>query len=208
LSKLSLMFSSTRTWIIAFFDCFGGAFRIDNRFLLSPHKLSDSVSDKLFAPLLHVDKTLPRAVRGARERPHELFGRLKAEKVGSLPPDLAFCPQHLFSSPCFPFLCRTRTSLRHRVKKVARKKVQSVISTFFTLSRGFVVGCDDPPKDLHSKIHDITAVVALPFRGRAPTPIAQPRYPQMLELLPQDLPVRRPWFFTGYSGGPTLVVGH
>jgi hypothetical protein len=53
--------------------------------------------------------------------------------------------------------------------------VQSVISTFFTLSRGFVVGCGDPPKDLHSKIHGITAVVALQFRGRVPTPIAQPR---------------------------------
>jgi hypothetical protein len=32
--------------------------------------------------------TMNRA--GGRERPHELFGRLKAEKVGSLPPDLVF----------------------------------------------------------------------------------------------------------------------
>jgi len=27
---------------------------------------------------------------GGRERPQRLFGRLKAEKVGSLPPDLVF----------------------------------------------------------------------------------------------------------------------
>ena len=33
-------------------------------------------------------------------------------------------------------------------------------------------------------------------------------YPQKIELLPQGLPVRRPGCFTGYSGGPTLVVGH
>ena len=31
-----------------------------------------------------------RDERAGRERPHELFGRLKAEKVGSLPPDLVF----------------------------------------------------------------------------------------------------------------------
>jgi hypothetical protein len=30
---------------------------------------------------------------GGRERPHELFGRLKAEKVGSLPPELNFFPR-------------------------------------------------------------------------------------------------------------------
>jgi hypothetical protein len=35
--------------------------------------------------------TIQRAA--GRERPHELFGRLKAEKVGSLPPDLVFFSQ-------------------------------------------------------------------------------------------------------------------
>jgi hypothetical protein len=35
--------------------------------------------------------TIQRAA--GRERPHELFGRLKAEKVGSLPPDLTFFPR-------------------------------------------------------------------------------------------------------------------
>src|SRR5580658_6842608 len=35
--------------------------------------------------------TIQRAV--GRERSHELFGRLKAEKVGSLPPVLVFFPQ-------------------------------------------------------------------------------------------------------------------
>src|SRR5215467_1046714 len=33
---------------------------------------------------------------GGRERPQRLFGRLKAEKVGSLPPDLVFFPRRLF----------------------------------------------------------------------------------------------------------------
>jgi len=41
-----------------------------------------------------VEKTAGTIDRAAgRERPHELFGRLKAEKVGSLPPDLVFFPR-------------------------------------------------------------------------------------------------------------------
>jgi hypothetical protein len=51
--------------------------------------------------------------------------------------------------------------------------VQSVISTFFTLSRGFVVCCGNPAEDLHSKMHGITAVVAYPFRRHVPPLIAQ-----------------------------------
>jgi hypothetical protein len=86
--------------------------------------------------------------------------------------------------------------------------VQSVISTFFTLSRGFVVGCGDPAEDLHSKIHGITAVVSSPFRGRVPKLVAQPPTCQMLELLPQGPPVGRHGCLTGYCDDPTLVVGH
>jgi hypothetical protein len=41
-----------------------------------------------------VEKTAGTIYRAAgRVRPHELFGRLKAEKVGSLPPDLVFFPR-------------------------------------------------------------------------------------------------------------------
>jgi hypothetical protein len=41
-----------------------------------------------------VEETVGTIYRAAgRERPHELFGRLKAEKVGSLPPDLTFFPR-------------------------------------------------------------------------------------------------------------------
>ena len=41
-----------------------------------------------------VEKTAGTIYRAARrERPHELFGRLKAEKVGSLPPVLVFFPR-------------------------------------------------------------------------------------------------------------------
>jgi hypothetical protein len=41
-----------------------------------------------------VEKTAGTIYRAAgRERPHALFGRLKAEKVGSLPPVLVFFPR-------------------------------------------------------------------------------------------------------------------
>jgi len=41
-----------------------------------------------------VEKTGGTIYRAAgRERPHELFGRLEAEKVGSLPPVLVFFPR-------------------------------------------------------------------------------------------------------------------
>jgi len=54
---------------------------------------------------------------GGRERPQRLFGRLKAEKVGSLPPDLVF-----FSTAPLP---------SHRLKKVQKKKLKGVVSAFF-----------------------------------------------------------------------------
>jgi hypothetical protein len=41
-----------------------------------------------------VEKTAGTIYRAAgRERPQKLFGRLKAEKVGSLPPVLVFFPR-------------------------------------------------------------------------------------------------------------------
>jgi hypothetical protein len=41
-----------------------------------------------------LEKTAGTIYRAAgRERPHELFGRLKAEKVGALPPVLVFFPR-------------------------------------------------------------------------------------------------------------------
>ena len=48
--------------------------------------------------LCAVEKT-PGTSAGGRERPQKLFGRLKAEKVGSLPPDLVFFPRRLFRPP-------------------------------------------------------------------------------------------------------------
>jgi hypothetical protein len=47
---------------------------------------------------MHAAKTRARDQRAGRERPHELFGRLKAEKVGSLPPVLVFFLTRLFFS--------------------------------------------------------------------------------------------------------------
>jgi hypothetical protein len=83
---LSLNLVETRSCKDSFLARLGGAFRIGNCFLLSGYKSSEWVSDKLFARLLPVDKTRPRVARGGRERPHGSLGRLKAEKVGSLPP--------------------------------------------------------------------------------------------------------------------------
>ena len=54
---------------------------------------------------------------GGRERPHELFGRLKAEKVGSLPPDLTFFSTVTFSFLGFVLIGFQRTSDLVRVKK-------------------------------------------------------------------------------------------
>src|ERR1700687_2557431 len=54
---------------------------------------------------------------GGRERPHDLFGRLKAEKLGSLPPDLTFFSTVTFPSLGFVFLRFPRTSDLVRVKK-------------------------------------------------------------------------------------------
>ena len=115
--------------------------------------------------------TRPACRAGATPR---TFWAAESRKSGVAPARFGVLSIASFLFAAVPFLCRTRTSLRYKVKKVTREKVQSVISTFFTLSRGFVVGCGDPPKDLHSKIHGITAVVALPFRGRVPTLIAHP----------------------------------
>jgi len=46
---------------------------------------------RLPAPMHRAKCLLGRTSTG-RERPHELFGRLTAEKVGSLPPVLVFFP--------------------------------------------------------------------------------------------------------------------
>jgi hypothetical protein len=69
---------------------------------------------------------------GGRERPHELFGRLKAEKVGSLPPNLVIFSVSLFSSSCLLFPRFPGTYADHREKKMVKTKLKYVIPTFFT----------------------------------------------------------------------------
>ena len=68
---------------------------------------------------------------GGRERPQRLFGRLKAEKVGSLPPDLVFFPRRLFLPRVSVSPTPKRNCLRHRLKKVQKKKLKGVVSAFF-----------------------------------------------------------------------------
>jgi hypothetical protein len=66
-----------------------------------------------------------------RERPHELFGRLKAEKVGSLPPVfVVFRPPLLIFLLCM-FLC-LRTFGGERVKTLVQTRLKCEILTFFT----------------------------------------------------------------------------
>src|ERR1700689_5441521 len=64
------------------------------RFLNDRHGVPPLVMRVCSELPITVEKTPGTIQRAAgRERPHELFGRLKAEKVGSLPPDLTFFPR-------------------------------------------------------------------------------------------------------------------
>jgi len=78
------------------------------------------------------DKTWSRFLRDGRERLHELFGRLKAEKVGSLPPNLVFFSVSLFSFSCRLFPCFPKTYAHPKLKKMVKTKLKDVIPTFFT----------------------------------------------------------------------------
>ncbi len=69
-----------------------------------------------------IPKFLP-PLRG-RERPHELFGRLEAEKVGALPPNLVFFSVSLFSSSCLLFPRFPETYAHHKVKKMVKMKLK------------------------------------------------------------------------------------
>jgi hypothetical protein len=68
--------------------------------------------------------------------PQKLFGRLKAEKVGSLPPDLGHFRRCIFpSAEVFP--CFLRTMPRHKGKAKRKARVQDVVLTFFTANSRF-----------------------------------------------------------------------
>jgi len=86
------------------------------------------------AAILEHATSVPRA--GATPR---TFWAAEGRKSGVAPARFGVLSTASFLCAAFPFLCRTRTSLRYKVKKVTWKKVQSVISTFFTQSRGFVI---------------------------------------------------------------------
>ena len=84
------------------------------------------------APAGHANKTRSRFLCNGRERPHELFGRLKAEKAGSLPPNLVFFSVSLFTSSCLLFPRFPETYEHHKEKKMVKAKLKYVIPTFFT----------------------------------------------------------------------------
>src|SRR5664279_1164205 len=90
---------STRVRIVTDFGCLGGALMIAMLTFFSSSLvcLTPCITPCILR-LLHADKTRSRFLRDGRERSHELFGRLKAEKAGSLPPDLVFFPRSLLLS--------------------------------------------------------------------------------------------------------------
>jgi hypothetical protein len=66
-----------------------------------------------------------------RERPHALFGRLKAEKVGSLPPVFVVLRPLLWRfASVKPLLLKGMRG--HWVKTLVQDDLQSVRFTFFT----------------------------------------------------------------------------
>jgi len=117
-------------------------------------------------------------VRNGRERPHELFGRLKAEKVGSLPPNLVFFPVSLFSFSCPLFPRFPETYARHNVKKMVKTKLKNVIPTFCTCfaqvlaahtERSVSLGWSDPRLSLDTepcaKVGSLQPI-SVPSRGQ------------------------------------------
>ena len=106
-------------------------------------------------------KHAARIYRAAgRERPHELFGRLKAEKVGSLPPNLVIFSVSLFCSSYLLFPRFPETYADHKEKKIVKTKLKYVIHTFFTCfaqiltartEGSFLLGWSDPRFTLGTK---------------------------------------------------------
>ncbi len=78
---------------------------------------------------------------------------MKAEKVGSLPPDLAFFSVSLLSFSCRLFPRFPETYAHHKLKKMVKAKLKYAIPTFFTCfaqilaartERSFLLGWSDP----------------------------------------------------------------
>jgi len=83
-----------------------------------------------------VEKTSGTATWAAgRERPQELFGRLSAEKEGSLPPDLVFFPRRLLSWGSGSSSLLSDEYLGRKVRSVRKTTVQRVVFTFVTAPR-------------------------------------------------------------------------
>ena len=91
------MLSATRTWIIAFFGCFGGAFRIDNGSLLSSYRLVRLCLTNRLLLCRTEDKTQSRSKRDGESDPTN-FWAAESRKSGSLPPVLVFSLTRRFFS--------------------------------------------------------------------------------------------------------------
>jgi hypothetical protein len=78
--------------------------------------------------------TLFLDAKNGRERPQKLFGRLKAEKVGPLPPVSVIFSPSLFEAE-FSIGVSSRQLQRTRVKDLEKTGVQKEFLTFFTSNR-------------------------------------------------------------------------
>ena len=67
-----------------------------------------------------------------RERSHGIFGRLEAEKVGSLPPNLTFFLRLFLRFACF-YLFSVQYFAAVAAEDVGSRKRKSVIVTFFPI---------------------------------------------------------------------------
>src|SRR5208337_3593276 len=113
--------SSTRAWIVTDFGCLGGALMIAILCFSSSYLVCLTLCiTTCILRLLHAAKTRSPFFGDGRERSHELFGRLKAEKVGSLPPNLVLFSVSLFSFSCCLFPPFPETYAHHRVQKLVK----------------------------------------------------------------------------------------
>ena len=117
--------SSTLAWIVTDFGCFGGALMIAMLCFSSSYLVCLTLCiTTCILRLLHAAKTRSPFFGDGRERSHELFGRLKAAKVGSLPPNLVFFSASLFSFSSRSFPGFPETYGHHNVKKLEKTNLK------------------------------------------------------------------------------------
>jgi len=142
--------------------CFGGGFNMDNGFSFRFHtNCQTSCLTISQVCVCHRAKRGSEVPVRAGATPRT-FG-LKAEKVGSLPPNLVIFSVSLFSSSCLLFPRFPETYEDHKEKKMVKAKLKYVIPTFFSCfaqiltartEGSFLLGWSDPRFTFgHGNVH-------------------------------------------------------